>query len=141
MGVKQCDFCRMPYEDMGRRICAECYLKLDKDWFIVRDYLYEHEGAGIEEVSYETGVSKKSILFMLKEERLTVTTSEGGNAGILHCESCKRPISTGRMCVSCKNQVLSAIQESIGPIRRPKQTVIDDLEDDNIKGVAKLQLK
>ena len=141
MEVRQCDFCRMPYHSTGKKICADCFLKIDKDFFVVRDYLYEHEGAGIEEVADATGVSRKSILFMLKEERLTVTTSEGGNAGILACESCKKPISTGRMCPSCKNKVLSAIQDSVGPVRKPKRAVEEDIEEEYLRGVAKLQVK
>jgi len=117
-------------------------MKLDEDFIKIREYLYENDGAGVEEVSEETGVTKKTILFLLKEERLIVG-DEGGNInGILNCESCRKPIHTGKLCKSCKNQVLSAIQESVGPVRRPKQIVKEDLvEEENIKGVAKLQLK
>ena len=142
MEVRQCDFCRMPYQSYGSKICPDCVIKLDVDFFTIKEYLYEHDGAGVEEVSDATGVSKKSILFLLKEERLLVGDDKGNVGGFLKCESCKRPINTGRMCAGCKNEVLAAIQESVAPVNRPKRNVVDrEPAEENIKGVAKLQLK
>jgi len=143
MEVRQCDFCRVPYHSHGNKLCAECLLELDQDFIKIREYLYDNEGAGIDEVSEATGVTRKTILHLLKEERLIVGDENGRNNGILTCESCKRPISTGRMCAGCKQQVMDAIQESIGPvtpIRRPKR-YDEDTEEKNFKSVAKLQLK
>jgi hypothetical protein len=142
MEVKQCDFCRMPFQSSGGKICRDCLIKLDEDFIKIRDYLYEHDNAGIEEVSEATGVSKKSIMHLLKEERLLVGDEHGYNGGILKCESCKRPINTGRMCAACKKEVLSALQESVSasPVRRPKQNIEKD-EQDPARGVAKLQVK
>ena len=143
MQVRQCDFCRMPYQSAGNKLCNDCLKKLDEDFILIREYLYEHDNAGIEEVSEETGVSRKTIMHLLKEERLTVGDKGGDGGGILKCESCRKPINTGRMCASCKKEVLSAMQESVGavaPIKRPKQSE-RNAEEDNIKGVAKLQVK
>jgi len=130
----------MPYQSSGKRICSDCFLKLDLDFFKVRDYLYEHDRAGIEEVHEATGVSRKSILYLLKEERLIVGDEKGGSCGFLTCESCKRPINTGRLCAGCKNQVLSAIQESVGTVNRPKKLTKEMIEE-SLDGVAKLQLR
>jgi len=140
MQVKQCDFCRMPFQSFGNKICKDCHMQIDLDFFKVRDYLYEHEGAGIEEVAEATGVPRKSIIFMLKEERLSVTDAKGGSGGYLKCESCKRPINTGRMCAACKNEVLKALQPN-APVSKPKPLPKEELEEENFKGVAKLQLK
>jgi len=141
--VRQCDFCRVPYQSHGNKLCAECLLELDQDFIKIREYLYDHEGAGIDEVSEATDVTRKTILHLLKEERLLVGDENGNANSLLTCESCKRPIHTGRMCVACKNEVMAAIQESIGPVtpvRRPKR-YDEDNEIENFKGVAKLQLK
>jgi len=140
MEVRQCDFCRMPYQSVGNKICGDCLIKLDEDFILIREYLYEHDRANIEEVSEATGVSRKTIMFLLKEERLIVGDENGYSGGILKCESCKKPINTGRICVQCKEEVLSAIQESVSTVRRPKQRK-DEIEEDSIRGVAKLQLK
>ena len=141
MEVKQCDFCRMPHQSLGNRVCGDCLAKLDEDFIQVREYLYEHDRAGIEEVSEATGVTRKTILYLLKEERLTVGDENGDGGGILTCETCRKPINTGRICISCKKEVLSAIQENVSAVRAPKQIKREIQEEESIRGVAKLQLK
>jgi len=139
MEVKQCEFCRAPFQTLGNRLCGDCHAQLDEDFITIREYLYENEGAGIEEVSEATGVPRKIILYLLKEERLTVSGEKGG--GILVCESCKRPINTGRMCGRCKKEVVTAMQQNIAPVSRPKRRPEKMEEEESIKGVAKLQVK
>ena len=140
MKVRQCDFCRMPYQSFGNKICNDCLMKLDEDFILIREYLYEHDRAGIEEVSEATGVTRKTILYLLKEERLIVGDENGNSGGILKCETCKKPINTGRICAPCKKEVLSAIQENVSAVRRPKQKK-EEREEESARGVAKLQLK
>jgi len=139
MDVKQCDFCRMPFQSYGSKICKDCLMQLDLDFFKVRDYLYEHDKAGIEEVADATGVARKAIMYLLKEERLLVGDENGYNGGILKCESCKKPINTGRMCAGCKNELIKALQPD-APLSKPKPLPNEDIEEESIKGVAKLQL-
>jgi len=141
MEFKQCEFCRRPYPHMGKSVCSECLIKLDEEFVEIREYLYDHEGAGIEEVSEATGVPRKSIFYLLKEERLIVGDENGCVNGILKCESCKRPIPTGRMCSGCKKEVISALNESIGAYKLPKQVIEEDEVEISIKGLAKLQVK
>jgi len=141
MEVRQCEFCRMPYQSTGKKICGDCLLKLDEDFIEIREYLWEHEGAGIDEVSEETGVSRKSIMYLLKEERLLVGNDSEPGSGILKCESCRRPIRTGRMCAGCKSEVLSAIQESVGVVASKPKRRQEPAKEESFKGVAKLQIK
>ena len=140
MEIRQCDFCRVPYQSYGSKICGDCLAQLDIDFMTIKDYLYENEGAGIEEVAEETGISKKSIMYLLKEERLVVGDKDGDGDGFLTCEACKKPIPTGRMCKSCKKEVMSALQESVGHVVMPKRKP-GVVEEKSIKGMAKLQLK
>jgi len=143
MQVRQCDFCRVPYQSAGAKLCEDCLKKLDEDFILIREYLYEHDNAGIEEVSEETGVSRKTIMHLLKEERLIVGNEIDGGGGILKCEACKKPINTGKMCASCKKEIALEMQQSISavvPLKKPKQPERTP-ETDNIKGVAKLQVK
>ena len=144
MEVRQCEFCRVPFQSHGNRLCIDCLAGLDKDFITIREYLYEHDGAGIDEVSEATGVPRKIILYLLKEERLLIGDENGsGGGGILICESCKKPINTGRICAGCKKEVLTAIQQSSGGVvSKPKQIPREEPEEEkSIKGVAKLQLK
>ena len=141
MDYKQCNFCRMPFQSLGNKLCGDCLVKLDEDFIKIRDYLYEHDRAGIEEVSEATGVSRKSIFYLLREERLLVGDENGDGVGILKCESCKKPIRTGRICAGCKQEVLTAIQRSSSGVKSPIQKTREVDEDESFKGVAKLQLK
>jgi len=141
MQFKQCEFCRAPFQYMGKSVCGDCFLKLDEDFILIREYLWENDKAGIEEVSEATGVSRRNILYLLKEERLIVGDENGKANAILTCESCKRPIHTGRMCAACKQEVVSAIQESVGPAIKPRRYKEPDEEIKSFKGVAKLELK
>jgi len=131
----------MPFQSAGKKICGDCLLKLDEDFIEIREYLWEHENAGIDEVAEETGVSRKSIMYLLKEERLTVGDESEPGSGILKCELCKKPIRTGRMCASCKTEVFSAMQDSIGAVASKPKRRPEPVEEESLKGVAKLQLK
>jgi len=113
---------------------------MDDDFIKIREYLYEHDNAGIEEVSQATGVDRKVIFFLLKEERLIVGDENGCVNNLLTCEACKKPISTGRMCASCKKTVINELNRSIYTAP-PLKPIKEEVEITNFKGVAKLQLK
>jgi len=138
MKAKQCEFCRRPH--IGNKLCSDCLKKLDEDFILVREYLWEHNGAGIEEVHEATGVSRKSIFYLLREERLIVGDENGCANAILTCESCKQPINTGRLCAGCKKQVLTALHQSVAAVK-PSKSLYEEDEEVSIKGVAKLQVK
>ena len=112
MNIIQCSFCKKPFQSFGSRICGNCLEKIDKDFIIVRDYIYENKHADMDTVSEETGVPKQIILHLLKEGRLIIEDPEGG-AGLLLCEACKKPIRTGRLCADCKGSIASSMQKSV----------------------------
>jgi len=141
MEIKQCDFCRMPFQSLGKRVCGDCLIMLDENFIAIREYLYDHDHAGIEEVSEATGVSRKAILYLLKEERLIVGDEDGDGGGILKCESCRKSISTGRMCTDCKKEIFSAMQESVGAVVRKPPRKKEAVDEEERSGVAKLQVK
>ena len=64
------------------------------------------------EVSEATGVSTEKIMRFLKEERLQVS-AENPNM-LLECEKCSRPVSTGRFCQSCKNDLHTSLRKEFG---------------------------
>jgi len=140
MEIKQCDYCRRPYQSLGNKVCNDCTTKLDEDFILIREYLYEHDNASIEEVSEATGVSRKAIYYLLKEERLLV--GDDGGAGILKCETCRKPINTGRMCAACKKEIITEVHRSVSAVKAPpKKVEREDSDAESFKGVAKLQLK
>jgi hypothetical protein len=109
--------------------------KIDMDFITVRDYIYDNKHASMDKVSEDTGVSKQIIMHLLKEGRLIIDDPDGGG-GVLFCESCKKPISTGRMCKECKDKVATSMQKNITsnkPAPPPKT------EAPTGRGAAKLQ--
>lgn len=112
MNIIQCSLCKKPFQSFGGKVCGDCLIKLDEDFIKVRDYIDENKRADIDKVAEETGVSKQAILYLLKDGRLQFDEAAGGG-GVLFCEICKKPISTGRMCNDCKNRVALTMDKSI----------------------------
>jgi len=112
MNIIQCSFCKKPFQTLGRKICPECIEQMEKDFFVVRDYIYEHKQTNMDIVSEETGVSKRAIMHLLKEGRLEIEDKSGGGDGLFKCDKCKKPINSGRLCSACKDKVANAMQKS-----------------------------
>ena len=137
MRILQCIFCKKPFQSYGSKICPTCLEKMDESFIKVREYLEEHPYADIDTVSQETGVSGKMIMYLLKEGRLIIGDDEKGNP-ILKCESCKRPVSTGRLCEPCRDNLSRKIGGKVGSKSSPKKAPPSN--DENIKGVAKIDV-
>ncbi len=108
MQVRQCRICGKLFQSVGNYTCLECQDRLDQEFRLVRDYLYEHSEADITEISRETGVSERSILQFLKEERLTLNVP----CEDIRCEHCGRPVRAGKICTDCRDR-LSRLFESV----------------------------
>ena len=136
MNIIQCSICKKPFQTLGGKICGNCLERIDKDFITVRDYIYDHKRANIDTVAEETEVPKQIIMHLLKEGRLIIDDTDG-NGGLLNCEVCKKPISTGRMCKDCHNAVASTMQKNIGE-KQPAQPQKKDLPAPG-KGTAKIK--
>lgn len=98
MELRNCPNCGKLFVYVTKNLCPACAKKDEENFRNVKDYLYDNPGATIDEVSEETGVDTKKILEYLKEGRLILKQN---NASILSCESCGKPILTGRFCKNC----------------------------------------
>ena len=134
MNIIQCQFCKKPFQSIGRKICPACLDQIDRDFVTVRDYIYEHKHTDIDTVVEDTEVSKQIILHLLKEGRLTLG-DESENTGLLHCEVCRKPISSGRMCKDCQDKVKSKMQKNI----ESHSHSASRSDSANFKGSAKLK--
>jgi len=113
MKVKQCRMCGKLFQSLGNPICPECVDLMDQQFREVRDYLYRHPNADIAEIVKETGVSERSILQFLREERLSLMNTSA-NVGI-RCEQCGKPISSGKLCVDCKERLSKMFESKLEP--------------------------
>ena len=87
----------------GDELCADC-----KDLFYeweskVKEYVKDHPGSNINEVSQATGVSKKLIQRMAREG-IFVDMPMGENF-TYPCASCGKPIHNGTYCTSCLSRL------------------------------------
>lgn len=131
MNIVQCQFCRKPFASLGGKICPDCLEQIDKDFITVRDYIDEHKRANVDLISKETEVSKQHIVYLIKEGRLILDDPSGG---LIVCEVCKKPISTGRVCADCAKKVSSSIDKKVPGGKKPaaKPAV------DNFKSAARV---
>lgn len=101
MVLQDCERCGRTFaaED-GQVLCKKCLEEeVEVDFRKVRDYLYDNPGADINEVERETGVEKKIILKLLKDDRIEIVDVDNS---ILSCEKCGKQIKSGRLCEDCK---------------------------------------
>ena len=93
MNVKNCRKCGKVFNYIGGMpICPQCREELEKKFDTVKEYIREHRGASVLEVSKECEVEEAQIRQWVREERLEFDTSSG--IGVV-CESCGVAISSG----------------------------------------------
>ncbi len=109
MDIRNCKSCGRIYLYHGSNLCPACNRERDRQYEIVRDYLYEYPGANIMEVSEATGVDEDIILLFLREGRLQLAKPGIG----LDCERCGVPITTGRLCNNCINDLKTEAKEAL----------------------------
>ncbi|HWR19217.1 MAG TPA: MerR family transcriptional regulator [Clostridia bacterium] len=107
--IRQCKMCGKLFHSLGNPLCSECNDEMDRRFIKVRDFIYAHPEASIPEIVEKTEVPEKNILAFLREERLVLAHA----TGLLNCERCLSPISSGRFCEDCKNQLIKALKPNV----------------------------
>jgi len=79
---------------------------MEKQFLVVREYIYKNPGMDIETISKDTGVEVKFILQMLREGRLQYKGSGG-----LKCNNCGLSIDEGYFCIRCRQEIQKRFQE------------------------------
>ncbi|MDF2541232.1 MAG: hypothetical protein K0S47_950 [Herbinix sp.] len=107
MDVRNCRSCGKLYNYLsGPPLCPNCIKALDQKFEAVKEYVYDHPGAGMQEVSEEMEVSIPQIKQWIRDERLAF--AEDSMIG-LDCEGCGVTIKTGRLCKSCKEKLAKGL--------------------------------
>ena len=111
MNVRNCRSCGCIFNYVaGQVICPACRDKLEKKFQEVKDYIRENKGVGIHEVAEACDVEVSQIRQWLREERLELAE---GSAMYMTCESCGKPIRSGRFCDKCKANMTRDLQDAI----------------------------
>ena len=102
MEPTNCPRCGKVFVRVREPICSTCVKEEEQKFEDVRAYVKDNPNRTIREVSDETNVSIKSILRYIREGKLEAST---GMHGEVTCSKCGVPISSGRMCPKCVNEV------------------------------------
>lgn len=126
MDVRNCKQCGKLFNYLGGApLCPDCVKGLEDKFDDVKQYIYDHPGAGIQEVSTEMEVSVSMIRKWLKEERLSFAESSDI---ALECERCGKKILTGRFCKGCKD----SMQKDLGGLyKKPEEPKFEKKKTDN----------
>lgn len=122
--IRTCRRCRKLFNYIASPYCPRCVDEIDKEYRIVRDYIYDHPNEGIQEIADATEVDERSILELLRDGRLELDSQSSA----LQCERCGSSITTGRYCDRCQSNLsneLKRAQESIGFNPSKERTIID----------------
>lgn len=120
MNVRNCRNCgRIFNYVLGPIVCPACREKMEEKFQEVKEYIRDHRGVGIMEVSEACDVDASQIRQWLREERLEVTED---SAIFLNCESCGAPIRTGKYCDKCKNEVTRGFRDIVSSNRAAQNT-------------------
>lgn len=76
MPVKNCPICSRIFDDMGiQEVCPSCFAENEREFHLVKDYLYQYPNKSVIEVSEATGVSIERLKRFLNNDRLVVVNN------------------------------------------------------------------
>ncbi|GAB6098367.1 hypothetical protein JCM16358_02460 [Halanaerocella petrolearia] len=72
MCLKKCNNCGRLFatqNNQDRNLCPNCFQEEREKFRLVRDYLWDHQGASIKKIAQETDVKQKTIRRFIREGR------------------------------------------------------------------------
>ncbi len=129
MNVRNCRMCGRIFNYVaGAFLCQACREKMEEKFQEVKEFIRQHPGVSIPEVSEACDVEPSQIRQWLREERLEVTEN---SALYLSCESCGMPIRSGRYCDKCKNNLTAGFKNVMRSNAAPVQKPVSSNDKDN----------
>ncbi|MCI8769866.1 MAG: flagellar protein [Lachnospiraceae bacterium] len=102
MDVRNCKKCGKLFNYNGESLCQSCVKEMEDKFFEVRDYIYKNPTANMAIVAEENDIPIQQIKKWVRQERLIFSKDSGIS---IDCESCGKPILTGRYCKDCKGKM------------------------------------
>lgn len=125
MELRNCIKCGKLFIYTNNPYCPDCRASDEKDFRMVKDYLYDNPGKSLKEISEATDVSPDRILKYLREGRLEVAGEE--ESSFLKCERCGKGIKSGRYCNKCSLEIKNELLNSFN-IKKPAKNVKNDIK-------------
>lgn len=121
--LTNCRKCGRLFHRINRPICPDCEKALEEKYQEVKQYIREHEGATIVEVSKETDVSVEQLKKWVREERLYF---QDPSASGIECLRCGIPIAKGKYCSKCAERLSTQFGATIHKEKEPESEVKRD---------------
>jgi len=119
MEARQCKKCGKLFNYIRSPICVECTDDDDKEFHLVKDYIYEHPKSNLSEISESTGVDNKVLLGFLREGRIALKTC----SQYYTCARCGDQINTGVYCIKCKNELTKTFSNSLNQLKETEKRI------------------
>ena len=110
MDLRPCRRCKKIFIYNGNALCPACVQELDDMFVCVRNYIYEHPMDSMAQICENTGVEEAAILQMLREGRLSTSQD---HSGLINCEKCGSPVSSGKYCDDCKLEMAQGLRDML----------------------------
>ncbi|MDO4166688.1 MAG: flagellar protein [Eubacteriales bacterium] len=105
MDVRNCKICKNLFNYQGSPICPACNKKMEDKFAKVREYIRDNPNVPMSKVSEDTEVPIQQLKKWVRQERLQFSKDSGVK---IDCESCGKPILTGRYCNECKSRMTNS---------------------------------
>lgn len=106
MDVKVCTECKKLFNYIyGKQLCPICRQKLEDKFQEVKNYLIDNKNAKFQDIVKDCDVSNKQLNQWIREERLEIIPGY-----INYCSKCGAEITTGKLCIICKNTLLNTLK-------------------------------
>jgi len=111
MDIRNCPHCGKLFAFNGKsKLCPVCCNSEEDDFLKVKDFLWDHPNASIEEVHVATDVERDLIIKFVRDGRLL---AEGIDFEFMvECERCGQPIISGRFCAKCQQDLIDGFSSS-----------------------------
>ena len=112
MALRNCARCGKLFTAVSSsmKLCVDCDREDQEQFNKVKEYLKEHSTATVIEITKATGVERKQIFEWVKSGQLDIASVV--DLG-LSCESCGKPIKSGRFCIECAARIESDARKSL----------------------------
>lgn len=123
-----CRKCRRLTNRLVGGLCGACYSKQDELFTEVREYIYAHKKANMQEITREFNIEPLIIEKWIRDGRLEVTEDSPIKPV---CERCGTSILTGKYCVECQGKVIKSLNQALEPSVKSVDTVINKKDNTN----------
>lgn len=129
MNIGNCPECGKLYVKTAAGMCPDCYRLEEEKQAVVAEYVRDHPKSSVEEIHEATGVKEKTIFRMIKSGRFVDSLIS------YPCEMCGQPISEGRFCLKCNQNLIQQVKEAEAKRVEKEKTLAKTIENKQDKQV------